>query len=225
MSDAGARLPVVLIHGALRTRAGLWPVAWYLRRFGLDARPFGYDTRGASLEEHGAALARFIATWQAERPFRRLGLLTHSMGGLVARAYLARPEAAEHCDEQRLVMLAPPNQGAWLADKMRDFRPFHWLYGAAAEELQPARVASLPPPPASARVLILAGGALTGDVGVLRRIPGNNDGLVRLVETALPGIEPVLVGGAHSALQWRREVLRRAIDFFQAVSPASMPVP
>ncbi|MEZ4451712.1 MAG: hypothetical protein R3B09_19755 [Nannocystaceae bacterium] len=219
--EEGDRLPVVLIHGALRSRAGLWPTAWYLRRFGLDARPFGYDTRGATLAEHGASLERFVEAWQAERPFRRIGILTHSMGGLVARAYLARPSAVAQCDEQRLVMLAPPNQGAWLAAKMRGFRPFHWLYGAAAEELQPERASRLPPPPPSARVLILAGGALRGDVGLLSRIPGNNDGLVRLAETALPGIEPVLVGGSHSVLQWRREVLKRAIDFLAQVGEAA----
>jgi hypothetical protein len=62
-------------------------------------------------------------------------------------------------------------------------------------------------------VLVLAGGRRTGDIGYTRRISGNNDGLVGLAETALPGVEPVLVGGVHSTLQWRPAVLRRAADF------------
>jgi pimeloyl-ACP methyl ester carboxylesterase len=210
-------MPVVLIHGALRSRAGLAPVAWYLRRFGLDARPFGYDTRGASLEAHGEALERFIDEWRGARAegeagLPRLGILTHSMGGLVARAYLARRGAQAQSARQRLVMLAPPNRGAWLAQRFRDFAPFRWLYGAAAEELLPERAAELPVPPPSADVLIIAGGR--GDErGYLRAIPGDNDGLVGVDETHLPGIAPVMVRGAHSLLQWRRDVLRDAARF------------
>ena len=217
MSDAGdpgAAIPVIVIHGALRSRAGLWPTVLYLRRRGLDARAFGYDTRGATLEEHGAALLRFVDAWRRERAIDTLGILTHSMGGLVARAYLARPEAQNQARRQRLVMLAPPNRGSVLAARFHGFRPFHWLYGAAAEELQPERVAALPAPPASTDVLVLAGGRLDGR-GYLRAIPGNNDGVVALAETFLPGVEPLLVGGSHSLLQWRPAILEQAIRFLR----------
>ncbi len=213
--ERAPRLAVVVIHGALRSRAGLWPTTLYLRRKGIDARSFGYDTRGATLSEHGVRLAAFVDAWQAKRPFDVLGILTHSMGGLVARAYLATPEAQRKTRRQRLVMLAPPNRGSYLASRFHGFRPFHWLYGVAAEELQPARVASLPPPPASTDVLILAGGRLTGEVDYLKQIPGNNDGVVALAETFLPGIEPLLVGGSHSLLQWRPSILDRAIRFLR----------
>jgi len=207
-----ARVPVVVIHGALRSQAGLWPIVWYLRRLGFDARPFGYHTRAQTLAQHGERLEAFIGDWLGEAT-PRLGILTHSMGGLVARAYLARPGAAAQSQRQRVVMLAPPNQGAALAERMRDFRPFRWLYGAAADELQPGRVASLAPPPASASVLVMAGGRRGSEVGYSRRIAGNNDGLVSVAETALPGVIPEFVGGVHSTLQWRPEILRRAARF------------
>lgn len=210
-----SRLPVVLIHGALRSRVGLAPIVWYFRRLGFDARAFGYDTRGGSLEEHGFALERFVSTWLDEGPVPVLGILTHSMGGLVARAYLARQGAAAQSLRQRIVMLGPPNQGAWLAEHLRDVAPFRWLYGRAATELLPERVKTLAPPPHSADVMIIAGGR-GNERGYMRAIPGDNDGLVGVAETALPGISPVLVDGAHSVLQWRRDVLRRAADFLRA---------
>ena len=206
------RPPVVVIHGALRSQAGLWPIVWYLRRLGFNARAFGYATRAQSLEQHGERLEAFVGGWFGG-PAPLLGILTHSMGGLVARAYLARAGAAAQSQRQRVVMLAPPNQGAALAHSMRDFRPFRWLYGAAAAELLPSRVASLPPPPPSAAVLVLAGGRRGSEVGYTRRIAGNNDGLVGVAETALPGIIPEFVGGVHSTLQWRPEILRRAARF------------
>jgi len=210
-------LPVVLIHGALRSRAGLAPVAWYLRRLGLDARPFGYDTRRGTLEEHGAALERFVEAWQPG-PVPVLGILSHSMGGLVARAYLARESAKAQSTRQRIVMLGPPNQGAWLAEHFRNFRPFRWLYGAAAAELLPERVSALAPPPESADVMIVAGGR-GHEGGYMRAIPGDNDGLVGVSETALPGVAPVLVHGAHSLLQWRRDILQSAARFLRDEAP------
>ena len=102
-----ARPPVVVIHGALRSQAGLWPIVWYLRRLGFDARAFGYPTRAQTLEQHGERLEGFVGDWLGE-PAPLLGILTHSMGGLVARAYLARAGAAAQSQRQRVVMLAPP---------------------------------------------------------------------------------------------------------------------
>jgi pimeloyl-ACP methyl ester carboxylesterase len=208
-----APIPVVVIHGALRSRVGLWPVVRYLRARGFQAAAFGYATRRDDLERHAERLEAFIAAWLGGQKVPTLGLLTHSMGGLVARAYLARPGAAAQAERQRVAMLAPPNQGAVLAARLRPFPPFRWLYGAAAEVLQPERVAALPPPPGSAELLILAGGKREGERGYSRWIPGNNDGLVGVAETALPGVDPVLVGGAHSVLQWRPAVLARAAEF------------
>jgi pimeloyl-ACP methyl ester carboxylesterase len=212
----GVTIPVVVIHGALRSRAGLWPVVRYLRGCDFEAAAFGYATRRESLEQHAARLEEFVETWLKGQTVPVLGILTHSMGGLVARAYLARPGAARQAARQRVAMLAPPNQGAVLAEKLQRFRPFRWLYGAAADELQPARAATLPPLPATTEALILAGGRLGGERGYLRWIPGNNDGLVGLAETALPGIDPELIGGSHSFLQWRPSVLARAAAFLQA---------
>ena len=211
-----APMPVVVIHGALRSRAGLWPVVRYLHKRGFQAAAFGYATRRDSLERHAERLEEFLDTWLKGQVVPTLGILTHSMGGLVARAYLARPRACAQATRQRLAMLAPPNQGAALAARLRGFRPFHWIYGAAAEALQPERAAVMAPPPASAQILILAGGKREGERGYSRWIAGNNDGLVGVAETALPGVEPELIGGAHSLLQWRPSVLARAAAFLAA---------
>ncbi|MEL6348472.1 MAG: hypothetical protein AAFV53_35525, partial [Myxococcota bacterium] len=213
---ADDRMPVVLIHGALRSRVGLVPTMAYLSQRGFDARPFGYNTRSESLNAHGERLEAFIIKWLGTaQPTPILGILTHSMGGLVARSYLARPSVAEHSTRQRLAMMAPPNQGAQLARKNKDWALFHWAYGKAADELHPDRVAALPLPPKSCEVLVMAGG--TGKpTGINPSIDGDDDGLVAVSETRLPGVEPVFVGGIHSLMQWRPDVLDRAIQFFQA---------
>lgn len=206
------RMPVALLHGALRGPLGMRPTARFLIRAGFDARPFGYATRRHDLAGHAERLEQALRRWLGEREVPVLGLLTHSMGGLVARALLARPSLQAWIPAQRLVMLAPPNRGAVLAARRRDSLLFRGLYGRAVDELQPERVASLPPPPPSCATLILIGG--TGDGrGYNPMIQGDDDGVVASAETSLDGLEPEFVGGVHSILQWRPDVLQRAAAF------------
>ncbi len=202
--------PVVLLHGALRSRLGLWPTARWLRRQGLAAMPYGYPTRRGTLGDHADGLARWL-DGRLSGSVPVLGFLTHSMGGLVARAYLER-----HCDRHaarhRVVMLSPPNKGAQLAEKNRNNPLMRWLYGDAAEELRPDAVQQMPDLPSSAQALVLAGGR--GDPrGFNRFIDGDDDGVVAVEEMALPGVEPTMVGGVHGLLQWRPDVLERAAAF------------
>jgi len=216
MSGAGsggdALPPVVLLHGALRSTLGLWPTARWLRRRGLLAMPFGYPTRRGTLDDHADALARWL-DGRLPVPVPVLGLLTHSMGGLVARAYLER-HAQRHARRHRVVMLSPPNRGAQLAEAHRSNPFMRWLYGDAAEQLRPGAVQRMPALPAEADVLVLAGGR--GDPrGFNRRIDGDDDGLVAVEEMRLPGVEPTMVGGVHSWLQWRPQVLERAAAFLR----------
>jgi hypothetical protein len=209
---AAEERPVVLVHGALRGRAGLLPTAFYLRRFGLRARAFGYPTRTGTLHDHGRRLETFVRGWLGDEPPPVLGFLTHSMGALVVRGYLAI--AARLGVEQRIVMLSPPNRGAQLAVRHKDRAWFRALYGDAANQLAPESVADLPALPASARVLVLAGARGDGR-GWHPHLPGDDDGVVAVGEMGLPGIEPVVVGGVHSWLQWRPAVLDRARAFLR----------
>ncbi len=208
-----ARVPVVCIHGALRSRVGMWPTAWYLRRLGLDARAFGYATRRGSLRSRAERLDGFLHGWlgtDAPRPV--LGFLTHSMGGLVVRAWLAAGHVPPG-QRQRIVMLSPPNQGSQLARRNTGNRWFHLAYGDAAAELASDIGRALPDPPPSAEILVLAGG--TGANGWNPLIEGDDDGVVAVSEMGLPGIEPTFVGGLHGVLQWTPALLRRAAAFIR----------
>ena len=143
------------------------------------------------------------------------------MGALVVRAYLGRPGAGRHAQAQRLVMLSPPNRGSVLAARFADWGAFRWLYGDAAKELSRDRVDELPKLPASAEVLVLAGGTGDPERGYNPAIPGDNDGVIAVSEMALPGAELRFVGGSHSLLQWRPAVLTTAMAFLASDRAAS----
>lgn len=206
-------MPVVLVHGALRGRPGLLPTAAYLRRRGFEPRVFGYRTRADGIDGAARRLERALAGWMPGGA-PAIGFVTHSMGGLVVRQYLA--ESPAPAAQVRVVMLAPPNQGSAVAEAWAGRGAFHALYGAAAEELRPARVQRRPALPPGTDLLVLAGGRRDGGPGFNRLVPGNDDGLVGVEETRLGEVEPLLVGGTHTFLQWRLDVLERAATFLRA---------
>lgn len=205
-------MPVVCIHGALRSRVGMWPTAAYLRRQGLDARTFGYATRSGAWQDHAAALDGFLQRWMPQPP-PRLGFVTHSMGGLVVRAWLASQRERDWPDV-RVAMISPPNQGSALA-RANDRNPlFHLLYGDAAGLLREPGVPGLPDQPDNAQVLVLAGGR--GDTrGYNPVLDGDDDGVVAVEEMVLPGAAVEFVGGVHGMLQWTPTILDRAAAFLR----------
>lgn len=92
----------VLLFGYLRLKLAL-------RAAGYDADFHPYDWRH-SVESAGRALARRIE----QEPRRKVSLVAHSMGGLVARAALAH-RGADRIG--RVVQLGTPNRGAFGAVK------------------------------------------------------------------------------------------------------------
>ncbi|MGH8700449.1 MAG: esterase/lipase family protein [Burkholderiales bacterium] len=105
----GARLPVLLVHGYVSNR-GLW---WVFRR-ALEARgetvwavtlePV-YGSIDSLVDPLAARIDELLATTGAQQ----VVLVTHSMGGLVARAYLRDHGAAKVA---RLVTLGAPHHGS-----------------------------------------------------------------------------------------------------------------
>ena len=75
---------------------------------------FPYDWR-KRIESNAEQLHRALQRWSREDPDRRFTLVAHSMGGMVARAYLAlHPREAEQRVE-RLILLASPLYGVPIA--------------------------------------------------------------------------------------------------------------
>jgi triacylglycerol lipase len=109
---APGQTAIVLVHGYFCNRA-FW---WRLRR-ALRARRFAVATIDleppfASIDRFADALAARIEALRAETGAERVVLIGHSMGGLVARAYLARHGAGR---VERLLTLGAPHHGTRIA--------------------------------------------------------------------------------------------------------------
>lgn len=106
---SGARLPVVLVHGYVGNR-GVWrPFARALRARGESVWAATYEPVYGSIESSVPQLAAQIDAAREASGQARVVLVAHSMGGLVARAYLRAHAGAKVA---RVVTLGTPHRGS-----------------------------------------------------------------------------------------------------------------
>ena len=113
------RKTVVLIHGLGGSRLDMWPISKRLRNAGFVTKNWGYRSIGNRIETHAQRLTEFLSELKCPTGFH---LVTHSMGGIIARAAWAK-HPSFHLE--RMVMLAPPHRGSHVARKLAPL--FGWL--------------------------------------------------------------------------------------------------
>ena len=139
--------------------------------------------------------------------------VTHSMGGILVRQYLSERQIA---GLERVVMLAPPNQGSELADYVgasplsKVYEPQALAQLGTGEESVPRRL-----------------GAPEFELGVIagvrnRRalLPGTpaepSDGVVSVEETKVASMKDFLVVPVtHTTIVWNEEVRRQTVHFLR----------
>ncbi len=203
---------VVLVHGLGRASFAWGRMEEHLRAAGYEVATITYPSTRRSLDEHAAQLAGILDHAEGAE---RVSFVTHSLGGLVVRALLAREGDPwrRTIAPGRVVMLAPPSQGSSMAETLKDFLPFEWLAGPVGQELALRDGGLVPPPPVDFG--IIAGGKGDGE-GWNPLLDGDDDGVVSVEETRLPGAADFLVvPRLHTWLMNAPEVLA-AVERFLA---------
>lgn len=126
---------VVLIHGLLCTPRSMWAVAAWLKRKGYRVVLLGYPSRRVSISEAVAEhiQPRLSKLEQTLAPGAQVHFVTHSLGGIVFRAWAAQRDPAFPLG--RAVLLAPPNRGSEIIDDVRQLSWVRWLVGPVSAEL------------------------------------------------------------------------------------------
>ncbi len=202
---------VVLLHGLGRSRASLSDLRHALMDAGYEVADVGYPSTRRSIAEHADQVGDLLDHLEG---VRTVSFVTHSLGGMVARACLTQPHLwQERMRLNRLVMLAPPSQGSAIAESLKDFLPAQWLLGPAARDLAVREAEALPLPDCAFGIIAGRRAAGRGYNPFLR---GEDDGVVRVEETRLPGAEDfLLVEAAHTFLMEKPLVIQAVVGYLE----------
>jgi triacylglycerol lipase len=207
----GAQEEVILLHGLCRTSRSMVTMEYALTEAGYKVRNVDYPSRTASVQKLADdAIGKAVSDCQRDGA-TKVDFVTHSLGGILVRSYLARHTIPSL---GRVVMLAPPNQGSEVVDKLGWLFLFKWINGPAGNELgtdknsTPNKLG-----PANFPVGIIAGDRSIDWINSLL-IPGSDDGKVSVERTKLAGMsDHIVIHATHPFIMRNREVIRQTIHF------------
>ncbi|MBX3173776.1 MAG: hypothetical protein KF709_05155 [Gemmatimonadaceae bacterium] len=181
----GSRDLVVILHGMGRTPRSMSALAEALEGAGFSVLNIGYSSYCCSIPELGATVRREIDAARGDAT--TVHFVGHSLGGILIRWMLAQDEPPAGVG--RVVLMAPPNQGAKSADRYAGI--LGWML-EPIDELRTdssATVQKLPP-------------SIGVPVGI---IAAAHDGKVRVEETHLKDETAHVIVDANHAFVMRND--------------------
>jgi hypothetical protein len=208
---------VVLIHGLGRTRCSMLVLAMWLRFCGYRVMSIGYPSRRVSISEAVEQHVQPRLTEVRLEAGSRVHFVTHSLGGIVFRAWAARRDPAFPLG--RSVLLVPPNQGSEIIDLLRPLGWPRWLLGPVVDELgtephqTPKALGPLPP-----ETGVLMGNQ--GTLGLFGHVLGKeHDGIVSTHSGQVEGqADFTVLPVNHLTVLFRPVVMRAVRRFLQTGS-------
>jgi triacylglycerol lipase len=215
---------VVLLHGLGRGPWSLLRLESALRAEGYAVRNLSYPSQRDDIATLAEAVLgpvfREAATQSTSTTGgARIHIVTHSLGGILVRQYLR--DHGVPAALGRVVMLAPPNEGSEVVDRLRDWKLYQWINGPAGLQLG-TNAASVPrtlgPLPAGVEVGVIAGDHTINPL-MSALLSGVNDGKVTVAATHVAGeADHLTLSATHTWIMWRGDAVAQVTAFLRAGS-------
>ena len=196
---------VILLHG-------LWTGGWVMQglrlmlvRRGYAASALDYRSMGQGLDEHARRLAACIAGLRDPA----VHLVGHSLGGLVILRYLRL-----HGEQRvaRVVLLATPVRACMSGLRLGNLAAGERLLGSSRDIWRKLPDDYRP----QCELGVIAGSRPWGLGRLVMRLPGTNDGVVRLEETGVAGMrDRIVLPVSHSGMLASARVAREVAAFLE----------
>ena len=198
------REAVMLLHGLWLNRLAMQFLASRLQGVGYSAHSFGYPSMDKGLAENAADLARAIIAL----PEQRVHLVGHSLGGLVILRYL---QDATDGRLGRAVLLGSPVAGSQAGARVAAHELGRPLLGRSAAIWESPQTWTL-----RGEVGMIAGSDQFGLAKLFVSLPGDNDGVVTIEETRIPGLaDHIVLPVSHSGMLFSGDVADQTANFLR----------
>lgn len=193
---------VILVHGLWVPALVMTPLAARLHDAGFRCHLFAYPGRERPLEAHAERLTRFA---HQVGPAHFVG---HSLGGVVVLQALEQHLSVA---AGNVLLLGAAVRGNFAGRRLAQHGWGRWFLGASEPLWREGHSARWTRPEPLG---VLAGTLPFGLGRVFGALPGQNDGVVRLAETAVEGMrERVVLPIGHSAMLVSARVAAQAVSF------------